>query len=125
MAEGRVDPRVTTCQPSVGSYCKLPTARHPIEYPWSSHAANADGKHVAWLTPHGEYLALGSDEEKCRTAYRGLFASELDLQLLREICISTHGGYAIGSTRFRNEIEGTLRTRATLQSPSGPGSLRA
>jgi len=87
--------------------------KHPAEYPWSSYAANATGKPVPWLTPHGEYLALGSDEEKRQAAYRGLFDSELDQQLMREIRVSTHGGYAIGSSRFRAEIETALKLRAT------------
>jgi len=80
---------------------------------WSSHAANAGGKAAAWLTPHGEYLALGADDEKRQAAYRGLFATGLDQQLLREIRISTHGGYAIGSSRFRDDIECALNQRAT------------
>jgi putative transposase len=96
-------------------------AKHPAEYPWSSYAANATGKSLPWLTPHGEYLALGSDEEKRQAAYRGLFATELDQQLLREIRVSTHGGYAIGSSRFRGEIETALKLRAT---PRGPGRQR-
>ena len=85
--------------------------KHPVDYPWSSYAANTEGKPVAWLTPHGEYLALGSDDEKRRSAYRGLFDSELDQQVLREIRLSTHGGYAIGSGRFREEIETALKQR--------------
>ena len=96
--------------------------RHPIEYRWSSYAANAAGKQAAWLTPHGEYLALGASDEKRQAAYRGLFATELDPQLLRDIRISTHGGYAIGSSRFRAEIETALKLRAT---PRGPGRLAA
>jgi putative transposase len=94
--------------------------KHPIEYPWSSYAANAEGKVVPWLTPHGEYLALGLEEESRRAAYRGLFASELDSQLLRDIRVSTHGGYAIGSRRFREEIETALKARATPRAPGRP-----
>jgi len=92
--------------------------KHPVEYPWSSHAANADGKPVAWLTPHNVYLALGLDEERRRAAYRDLFSIELEQSLLRGIRVSAHSGYAIGSSRFREEIEGALKLRAT---PSGPG----
>jgi putative transposase len=92
--------------------------KHPIEYPWSSYAANAEGKPVAWITPHGEYHALGLDDERRRAAYRGLFTTELDQQLLRDIRISTHGGYAIGSSRFREDVEHALKVRAT---PRGPG----
>jgi putative transposase len=98
-------------------------AKHPIEYPWSSYAANAEGKLVPWLTPHGEYLALGLEDETRRAAYRGLFSSELDQQLLREIRISTHGGYAIGSARFREEIETALRARATPRPVGRPAAV--
>ena len=91
---------------------------HPAAYRWSSYTANAEGKPIAWLTPHGEYLALGLDDERRREAYRGLFTTELDQQLLRDIRISTHGGYAIGSSRFRDDIERALNQRAT---PRGRG----
>lgn len=90
-------------------------ARHPGEYPWSSHAANAEGKQVKWLVPHGEYLALGLTEETRRAAYRGLFASELDPILLRGIRGAAHAGYAIGSQRFRTEIEAALKERMVRQ----------
>jgi REP-associated tyrosine transposase len=92
--------------------------RHPIEYRWSSYAANGEGKPVAWITPHGEYLALGLEDGARRAAYRALFETELDRELLREIRVSTHGGYAIGSNRFREDIESALKLRAT---PRGPG----
>ena len=92
--------------------------KHPIEYPWSSYAANAVGKPLPWLTPQGEYLGLGSDQDKRQAAYRSLFESELDQQLLRAIRVSIHDGYAIGSSRFREEVETALKRRAT---PRGPG----
>jgi putative transposase len=92
--------------------------KYPGDYPWSSYAANAAGKKVEWLTPHGEYLALGSEDSKRLAAYRGLFATELDAELLREIRFSTHGGYAIGTERFREQIEHVLHQRAT---PRGRG----
>jgi len=95
--------------------------KHPIEYPWSSYAANATGKKNEWLTPHGEYLALGSEDSKRLAAYRGLFATDLDAELMREIRTSTHGGYAIGDSRFREEIEHALNRRATPRGPGRPG----
>ncbi|MGH8246774.1 MAG: transposase, partial [Gammaproteobacteria bacterium] len=75
----------------------------------------------AWLTPHGEYLGLGSDDEERYEAYRRLFDSELDPELLRDIRKSTHGGYALGNQRFREEIEKTLNRRATPRGPGRPG----
>lgn len=97
--------------------------KHPLEYPWSSYAANAAGKSAPWLVPHGEYLELGLDEERRRLAYRGLFDSELDQQLLREIRLSAHGGYTIGASRLRADIENALAQRAdprgTVRQPAG------
>jgi putative transposase len=86
--------------------------KHPGEYPWSSYAANGEGKKVEWLTSHGEYLALAEEESKRLAAYRGLFSADLDPELMREIRTSTHGGYAIGDSRFREQIESTLKRRA-------------
>ena len=100
-------------------------ALHPIEYPWSSYAANAAGNAPAWLTPHGEFLALGSNDEKCRAAYRNLFEVDLDQQVIHEIRRSTHGGYVIGSGRFREHIEIALHQRATPPVPRRPGKTFA
>lgn len=87
--------------------------KHPGKYPWSSYGMNGEGKKVDWLTPHGEYLALAADEDRRQAAYRGLFETDLDAGLLREIRVSTHGGYAVGDARFRKQIERTLKQRAT------------
>jgi putative transposase len=94
--------------------------RHPVQYRWSSYAANAEGRAAEWITPHGEYRALGLDDLTRRAAYRGLFETELDRELLREIRVSTHGGYAIGSSRFREDIESALKLRATPRAPGRP-----
>ena len=94
--------------------------KHPIDYRWSSYAANATGKRIDWLTPHSEYLALGDAEPVRLAAYRGLFATDLDPELMREIRTSTHGGYALGDSRFRNEIERTLKRRATPRTIGRP-----
>jgi len=64
-----------------------------------------------------------SREERRQAAYRGLFQSELDQQLLREIRVSTHGGYAIGNSRFRAEIEHALKLRATPRGPGHPSCM--
>ncbi len=81
----------------------------------------ATGKRTEWVTPHGEYLALGSEDSKRLAAYRGLFATDLDAELMREIRTSTHGGYAIGDSRFREGIEQALKQRATPRGPGRPG----
>ena len=87
----------------------------PLDYPWSSHSANAQDKRVKWLTPHGEYLELGLTAETRCAAYRGLFATELDPGLLGAIRGAAHVGYAIGSRRFREEIKAALKARVARQ----------
>ena len=94
--------------------------KHPQDYQWSSYAANALGKKAVWLTPHDEYLALGRNDVERLSAYRALFETELDPVLLREIRASTHGGYAIGSQGFRDQIEHMLRQRATPRTRGRP-----
>ena len=95
--------------------------KHPGDYPWSSYASNADGRKIDWLTPHGEYLALAEEEGNRLSAYRGLFSTELDPELLCDIRVSTHGGYAVGDSRFRSEIEHATQRRATPRAAGRPG----
>jgi len=44
---------------------------HPREYCWSSYRANAEGDALPVLTPHPEYLRLGSAPFERQGAYRG------------------------------------------------------
>jgi len=71
--------------------------RHPREYPWSSYRSNAEGRQANCLAPHGEYLALGLDDESRRLAYLGLFRFELRSEVLRSIRKSAWGGHALGA----------------------------
>ena len=81
--------------------------RHPRDYRWSSYRANADGLPDPVITPHEEYRQLG------QAAYRALFAAHVDPERIREIRQATNGNYALGSERFKAEIEQTLKRRAT------------
>jgi putative transposase len=40
--------------------------KHPIDYPWSSYAANARSERNEGITPHAEYLGLGSMSRNAR-----------------------------------------------------------
>ena len=93
---------------------------NPIDYPWSSYTTNIGARKSSWLTPHSEYLALGLEDETRHEAYRRLFDTEFDTELLSDIRKSTHGGYALGNQRFREQIEQALRRRATPRRPGRP-----
>lgn len=84
----------------------------PAEHRWSSHAANALGVHDPLLTPHPAYLALGTDASDRQQAYRALVAeapTQDDLELIR---LRLQRQHALGSDRFRAEIEAQLARQA-------------
>jgi len=68
----------------------------PGHYPWSSHAANAQG-HASLVTPHPAYLALSSELAERRQIYRDMFGSDLDTRLVEEVRRATRGGYVVGA----------------------------
>ncbi|MEA3546647.1 MAG: transposase [Thermodesulfobacteriota bacterium] len=86
----------------------------PGEYRWSSYQINALGKISDLCTPHQEYLSLGNDSTARQRNYRELFAHQVDGELLEEIRANTHKGMAVGSDRFKVELE--TRTGRRLKS---------
>jgi putative transposase len=77
----------------------------PADYFWSSYQINALGKNSDLWTPHPLYVALDKDASQRQGAYRALFAHHIDGKLLEEIRSASNKGMAIGSDRFKDEIE--------------------
>jgi len=76
----------------------------PADYPWSSHAANAQGAFSPLIHPHEIYLALADNEEARRDAYRAYCddpVSPCELDFLRR---RSRSGQPIGDSRFEEEI---------------------
>ncbi len=92
----------------------------PLDYAWSSHAANARGPDSPLLTPHPQLLSLGPDPESRRAAYRALFDEVLDADAVGAIRDATNGNYVLGSERFRNQIAEMLGRRVTRGTPGRP-----
>lgn len=88
---------------------------HPADYRWSSFRVNAMGTNDALITPHPTYLALAATDATRRSAYLGMFRSELEAHDLEQIRSACNAGYALGDGRFRDEIALALGRRA------GPG----
>ena len=84
---------------------------HPRDYAWSSYRTNAELRPSALVTPHEEYLGLGTTPELRATAYRDSFRFELDPADLREIRLAANGGFALGNDRFKAEIAEMLGRR--------------
>src|SRR5207244_9793676 len=67
----------------------------PASYPWSSYRGNAGIAENKLLRPHPEYEALGCDSASRHAAYRCLFESAIDANLLKAIRAATLGGYPL------------------------------
>jgi putative transposase len=85
--------------------------QHPAEYPWSSYRANAQGAENSLITPHSVYSRLGKDAASRQSAYRDLFRYQLDPNLVEEIRQATHGNYALGDSKFAQQIADALGRR--------------
>jgi putative transposase len=85
---------------------------HPGAYPWSSYQANAYGMRNSLLTPHEEYLRLGSCARERQAAYQALFNVELDSGRIDEIRKATNGNFALGSASFVDRVSAVLGRRA-------------
>ena len=77
----------------------------PADYSWSSYRAHAFGQAARMWDPHQEYLALGSNNVFRTQAYRKLFRTELDTELIDDIRNAINTGVVLGNDRFRKEVE--------------------
>ncbi len=77
----------------------------PSEYPWSSYRCNGLGVTSALCKPHVEYRNLGSSREARLSAYRALFAAQIEGEMLRDVRDSVNKGLALGNERFKDDVE--------------------
>ncbi|WP_319380238.1 transposase [Thiomicrorhabdus sp.] len=77
----------------------------PAEYIWSSYQINALERVSELLTPHSLYLQLGKSAAERKQNYRKLFEDALRETVLEEIRQAINRGMAVGSDRFKDEIE--------------------
>lgn len=87
-------------------------ASHPVEYRWSSHAANAFGTPDQLISPHALYLDLARDAAARQAAYQALFQSSIDEATLQAIRTATNTSWALGSESFRRDVGARLNRRA-------------
>ncbi len=96
---------------------------HPGEYRWSSYRANAQGEENALVQPHELYLALGREAAERQAAYRELFRYALEPGVVDEIRKATNGNFALGDTRFGEQITQALGRRAQPGKSGRPRKL--
>lgn len=96
--------------------------KHPRYYKWSSYRVNAEGLPSNLISAHTHYLALGNTAQQRQEAYKALFRTDVDEEILRQIREATNGNYALGSTRFQAQVEETLGRRAIRGEAGRPRS---
>ncbi len=85
----------------------------PGDYRWSSFRANAWGAPDALVRPHPVVESLGESlQERC-SSYRDLFKGELGASKLAELRKATRGGFALGTTAFKEQVSTTLLQRVS------------
>lgn len=87
--------------------------KHPGEYKWSSYRINGQGESSELVTPHPLYQGLGHDRTERGLAYRELFRYGLEPGEIDKIRKATNGNFALGSSRFQEEIGIMLGRRVT------------
>ncbi|PCJ30995.1 MAG: transposase [Moraxellaceae bacterium] len=83
----------------------------PADYEWSSYQTNALGKQSNIITPHAQYQAFGDTIDDRCSAYRVLFSHHLDKKMIEDIKDSVNKGMALGSKRFKADIEQAYQRR--------------
>ncbi len=96
----------------------------PAEYGWSSYPVNALGRVSDLCAPHPEYMALGKKQEVRLERYRALFNAHVDGDLLTSIRAGVNEGMALGSDRFKDEVEKMTGRRFKPQKVGRPVGWR-
>jgi putative transposase len=96
----------------------------PADYRWSSYRRNAGGGADAVVTEHAEYTALGGSLAARCEAYRELFRVDLDAEVLGEIRDNLNRCRALGSERFKDEIEAALHRKLRPGKAGRPKNAR-
>lgn len=94
--------------------------RRPLDYPWSSHLANASGAPKEPITPHDEYMNLGRARVERGQAYRALFEVSVENRELQEIRQSLAMNRALGCARFIADLGRRLDRNVGVVPPGRP-----
>lgn len=92
----------------------------PSDYKWSSYQINALGKTSLLCTPHQLYIALGKTQEERQTSYRELFTHHVDGKLVSDIRDGINKGMAIGSPKFKEQVEALTGRRMHAKKQGRP-----
>ena len=91
----------------------------PDAYEWTSYAHLGHGEPDALLTPHAEYLALGSTPSLRRSAYRACCGVVNGQRASVTIRRATQRGDVLGRAEFQRILARALERPAVLRLPCG------
>ncbi len=94
----------------------------PGDYLWSSYRANAFGEVNNNIICHDEYLRLGATKGVRYKAYRELFRHFISDQTLHTIRDAINQELVVGSDRFKDKIEATLKRSARRKQAGRPSA---
>jgi len=108
------------------------TVAHPRDYLWSSHCRYAHGEtslNLSWLIARDEYERLERAEASQQLAYRALFKADVDQDSVAAVTVAltrdcTHGGWALGSEKFRRRLRRYQSVERRGGRKCGRGRLR-
>jgi putative transposase len=93
----------------------------PADYVWSSYRCHAFGQAVKMFTPHQEYLRPGDTRPARQKAYRAMFRFDVDAEQIKDIRLAVNKGLALGTDRFKDEIEQLYGRRVRPARMGRPG----
>jgi len=93
------------------------------DYRRSSYQANAHGKDDPLVTAHAEYDRLGRDGNQRRRAYRALFHSYIDDDVVRGIRNALNQEFVFADEQFKDQIEAHLSRQARPRKRGRPKSI--
>jgi putative transposase len=129
--------RFRSCLVDSASYviaCHRYIERNPVRatmvssvaaYRWSSYNGNVGRAANMLLTPHPEYLALATTDERRYTAYRELCAADDDPAFLAAIRDATNGGFALIGEQLKSTLPADQQRRLERKPPGPPAKSNA
>jgi putative transposase len=91
---------------------------HPAGYAWSSYRHNGQGCPDSVIKHHPLYIQLDKNQQKRCAAYRGMFSTHIEPDLLNEIRNTLNQELVLGSGAFKQQVE-TMLGRQTEEKPKG------
>ncbi len=93
---------------------------HPADYKWSSYQANARGNEEQLVKVHPLYQQLGHEDKARQEAYRELFRSHIDDEMLHEIRHALNHEVVLGRSYFKDKVEAMTQRQVRLGKPGRP-----